>query len=228
MDEYSVGEYIIYRNGEKYELGRIKSLREDGAFVAYHEGETGALTPYSNMHKLINRYCIKDTSLGGDYFADRKTENSSEKPNNCEHITEDGVTCAKYPACDDCLDNPLNKVKGSERLVKCSEQTEPTISKMEQVDKDINVRSKDEPTTQTETQNSNLTFKTLEYCDICDHKGCEECIANALDEHCIPSQFKKQIEDECAKEYEELGLKELKELIKADRKTEQTEREGEE
>ena len=70
--------------------------------------------------------------------------NSSEKPNNCEHITEDGVTCAKYPACDDCLDNPLNKVKGSERLVKGSEKTdcldrydrktEPTISKMEQVD----------------------------------------------------------------------------------------------
>ena len=74
--------------------------------------------------------------------------------------------------------------------------------------------------TQTKTQNSNLTFKTLEYCDICDHKGCEECIANALDEHCIPSQFKKQIEDECAKEYEELGLKELKELIDADRKDE--------
>lgn len=44
--------------------------------------------------------------------------------NNCEHITEDGVTCAKYPACDDCLDNPLNKVKGSERLVKGSEQTD--------------------------------------------------------------------------------------------------------
>ena len=68
--------------------------------------------------------------------ADRKTESNSEKPNNCEHITEDGVTCAKYPACDDCLDNPLNKVKGSERLVKGSEQTEPTISKMEQVGKE--------------------------------------------------------------------------------------------
>ena len=82
-------------------------------------------------------------------LADRKTEPSnSEKPNNCEHITEDGVTCAKYPACDDCLDNPLNKVKGSERLVKGSEQTEPTISKMEQVDKDINVRSKTEPQTE--------------------------------------------------------------------------------
>ena len=83
-----------------------------------------------------------------EQIADRKTENSSEIPNNCEHITEDGVTCAKYPACDDCLDNPLNKVKGSERLVKGLEQTEPTISKMEQVDKDINVRSKDEPQTE--------------------------------------------------------------------------------
>ena len=51
-------------------------------------------------------------------------QTDSEKPNNCEHITEDGVTCAKYPACDDCLDNPLNKVKGSERLEKGSEQTD--------------------------------------------------------------------------------------------------------
>lgn len=75
IDEYSVGEYIIYQNGEKYELGRIKSLREDGAFVAYHEGETGALTPYSHMHKLINRYCIKDTSIGGDYFKADASQN---------------------------------------------------------------------------------------------------------------------------------------------------------
>jgi hypothetical protein len=90
-------------------------------------------------------------------FIDRKTEpslsdkpTSSEKPNNCEHITEDGVTCAKYPACDDCLDNPLNKVKGSERLVKGSEQTEPTISKMEQVGEPSGYKTKpveDEPQT---------------------------------------------------------------------------------
>ena len=43
-------------------------------------------------------------------------------------------------------------------------KTEPTISKMEQVDKDINVRSKDEPKTQTETQNSNLTFEMQTDC----------------------------------------------------------------
>lgn len=55
--------------------------------------------------------------------------NSSEIPNNCEHITEDGVTCAKYPACDDCPDNPLNKVKGSKRLLKGKDkpQTEEDV-----------------------------------------------------------------------------------------------------
>lgn len=87
MEEYSVGEYVVYRNGEKYELGRIKSLCEDGAFVAYHDGETGAKTPYSHMHKLINRYCIKDTSLGGDYFkADTPQTDEIGDCNSCEYL----------------------------------------------------------------------------------------------------------------------------------------------
>ena len=90
----------------------------------------------------------------------RKTENCSEIPNSCEHITEDGVTCAKYPACDDCLDNPLNKVKGSERLLKGKD--EPTISKMEQVE--------DKTKTQMKTQNLNLTFEKTD-----EPQTCEEC-----------------------------------------------------
>lgn len=73
-DDFEEGEYIVYVNGEKYELGRIKSLREDGAFVAYHEGETGAKTPYDTMHKLINSYTIKCTSLGGEYFESESEE----------------------------------------------------------------------------------------------------------------------------------------------------------
>lgn len=32
-EEFNIVEYIIYANGEKYELGRIKSLQDDGAFV---------------------------------------------------------------------------------------------------------------------------------------------------------------------------------------------------
>ena len=89
---------------------RYPQSRTEDIVDAYMRGWNDALDAVQNGKFIIND--------------DRKTENSSEKPNNCEHITEDGVTCAKYPACDDCLGNPLNKVKGSERLVKGSEQTE--------------------------------------------------------------------------------------------------------
>ena len=71
---YEIGEYIVYVNGDMYEIGRIKSIHDDGCFVAYHEGETGAKTPYDCMHKLINGYCIKETLLGGDYFRAEQTE----------------------------------------------------------------------------------------------------------------------------------------------------------
>ena len=154
------------------------------------------------------KICIDEHPVVADWLveiADRKDENCSEKPNNCEYaenssgdVWECGCFLDTYCEHQIYDRNP----DGTINIVECG--YEP----------------KDEPITQMKTQNSNLTFKTLEYCNICDHKGCEECIANALDEHCIPSQFKKQIEDECAKEYEELGLKELKELIEADRKDE--------
>ena len=48
--EFKNKDYIIYVNGDSYELGRIKRITEDGAFVAYHEGETGAKTPFDKMH----------------------------------------------------------------------------------------------------------------------------------------------------------------------------------
>ena len=66
--DFKVGEYIVYVNGDKYELGRIKRITDDGAFVAYHDGETGAKTSFDLMHKLINGYCIKETTLGGEFF----------------------------------------------------------------------------------------------------------------------------------------------------------------
>ena len=74
MNEFYTGEYIIYQNGEKYELGRITSLTDDGAFVCYHEGETAAKTSYDYMHKLVNAYAVKATSLGGDRFKDSEKE----------------------------------------------------------------------------------------------------------------------------------------------------------
>ena len=63
--KFEPGEYIIYQNGSRYELGRIKSITDDGAFVYYSSGNTAAKTPLGCMHKLVNRYVIQETSLGG-------------------------------------------------------------------------------------------------------------------------------------------------------------------
>lgn len=70
--DFKEGQYIIYHNESTnhYELGRIKTLHDDGAFVAYHSGETGAKTPYGLMHPLVNAYVIEKTMLGGVYFND--------------------------------------------------------------------------------------------------------------------------------------------------------------
>lgn len=66
-NKFKQGQYIIYRNGERYELGKIKRVSEDGAFVYYSEGDTAAKTPFECMHPLTNEYVIKETSLGGEH-----------------------------------------------------------------------------------------------------------------------------------------------------------------
>lgn len=105
----------------KEAMKRRREQTEPQTEGIWHAGyKTGYDKGYKDAQKVKDSQdLVKDLVK-----ADRKTENSSEKPNNCEHITEDGVTCAKYPACDDCLDNPLNKVKGSKRLLKGKEQTD--------------------------------------------------------------------------------------------------------
>lgn len=70
MNNFKVGQYVIYHNGDHYELGRIKTLHPDGAFVAYNSGETGAKTPYDLMHPLVNEFVIEKTLLGGLYFTE--------------------------------------------------------------------------------------------------------------------------------------------------------------
>ena len=67
-DKFQPGEYIIYVNGDRYEIGRIVRVMKDGAFVCYHCGETAAKTPFDTMHHLVNSYCIKETELGGGRF----------------------------------------------------------------------------------------------------------------------------------------------------------------
>lgn len=79
MKDFKVGEYIIYINGDRYELGRIKRLTEDGAFICYHEGETAAKTPFDHIHKLTNGFTIKETTIGGEVF--KKSEDEEKEKN---------------------------------------------------------------------------------------------------------------------------------------------------
>ena len=64
--DWKPGELIIYKNGDRYEIGKIKRVTDDGAFVWYSSGETAALTPFDCMFKLINAYTITGNSLGGE------------------------------------------------------------------------------------------------------------------------------------------------------------------
>ena len=63
---FKEGDYIIYQNGNSFELGKIKRVTDRGAFVYYHEGDTAAMTPFDCMHKIVNAHTIKSTSLGGE------------------------------------------------------------------------------------------------------------------------------------------------------------------
>lgn len=65
-NDFKEGEYIIYVNGDRYEIGKIKRIVNDGAFVWYSSGDTAAKTPFDCMHKLTNEYVIDKTSLGGN------------------------------------------------------------------------------------------------------------------------------------------------------------------
>lgn len=79
MAEFREGEYIIYQNGDRFEIGKIKRLTDDGAFVWYHSGETASKTPFDCMHKLVNGYTIKRTTLGAGKVQEAAAEELIEK-----------------------------------------------------------------------------------------------------------------------------------------------------
>ena len=77
MRNFKVGEHVLFigktPNGEIYtiEIGRIKKLCKDGAFVYYHTGGTAAKTNYSDLYKIKNEYAIGNLGgeEGAEYFA---------------------------------------------------------------------------------------------------------------------------------------------------------------
>ena len=61
---FKENELILYKNGDTYQVGMIKRLCDDGAFVWYHSGDTASKTSYQNMFKISNSYCITETTFG--------------------------------------------------------------------------------------------------------------------------------------------------------------------
>ena len=123
-----------------------------------------------------------------------------------EVTTSGYMTHGNVKLCDECM---------VELLMWLDRKTEPTISKMEQVDKDINVRSKDEP-------QHDIDKGTIG-CDNCAENGSYKCSKCDGEIYFKRLAVKDEPQDECAKEYEELGLRKLKELRKDEPQTERSE-----
>lgn len=104
-------------------------------------------------------------------MADRKTEPSIDiiRCKDCDNYAGEGMYCAWNVLTGDMGYCHHARPKGSTDIT--AEQTEPTVSKMEQVE--------DEPKTQMKTQNSNLAFekRTMRDCYNCKRYETEgECI----------------------------------------------------
>ena len=76
-----------------------------------------------------------------------------------------------------------------------------------------------------QTEPSTERIKTLDYCDICNHKGCDNCIANNLDDYCVPSGYAPkdtpQTDCETCRHYK-LACELFSEICKYEPKTELT------
>lgn len=104
---FKVGQYVIYKNGNSYQIGKIKSLSKDSAFVYYHSGNTAAKTPYDLLHPITNDYCIEKSSFGGKeqersaYWIEYKKETPKRYfCSFCHHIQNGAWAPPTCPNCD--------------------------------------------------------------------------------------------------------------------------------
>lgn len=67
-NRFKEGQLVVYKNPglNECEIGKIKRLCDDGAFVWYHTGETAAKTRYEDLYPIFNEHYIVKTALGGE------------------------------------------------------------------------------------------------------------------------------------------------------------------
>lgn len=59
--EYEEGQLIVYKNGDRFEIGRIKRIKEyNQAYIWFTSGDTATLTSLNMCFPIANDYCIKD------------------------------------------------------------------------------------------------------------------------------------------------------------------------
>lgn len=67
MARFREGQLVMYQNGDRVEIGKIKRIVGDShAFVWYHAGDTAASTKLTDLKPIENAYCISGTHLGGN------------------------------------------------------------------------------------------------------------------------------------------------------------------
>ena len=129
-------EYVCNQMYKQHDLLR-KGSWTDADKLEYMELN---IAPYSRYWRMGLKKALKHAIRllrEEEEKADRKTENSSEKPNNCELQT---IRCPKCGRTDYIRDMEKDMgIKGSHYKYKCINcnnyiKTEPTISKMEQVE----------------------------------------------------------------------------------------------
>lgn len=61
-DDVKPGDIIAYqrRDTQHFEIGLVKSVMDDGAFVYYSNGDTAAKTPFDCICKIQNQYVFGD------------------------------------------------------------------------------------------------------------------------------------------------------------------------
>lgn len=59
--EFNPGDLVVYSRdgGDHFEIGVVKRIDSDGAFVWYHTGDTAAKTPWRCLHKVSNAYAVR-------------------------------------------------------------------------------------------------------------------------------------------------------------------------
>lgn len=67
-NRFKEGQLVVYKHPglNECEIGKIKRLCDDGAFVWYHTGETAAKTRYEDMMPIINKQYVSGEHLGGE------------------------------------------------------------------------------------------------------------------------------------------------------------------